>query len=397
MKKKVICIAILVVLIPIIAAAISMRGSRGTLVTIATATQDDLVSKVSANGRIQAAKKVEITANVMGPVTRLSVREGDKVKAGDFLLEIDPARAKAAMEALEAAVRQATSDSEQTKARANQARNDYRRADANRQAGIISKAEFEQYSTNLAASEAAATAALRYVERVKANLSEAKDSFSKTVIKAPMDGVITAKRIEQGETAVIGLQNQPGTVLLTISDMSQVETELDVDEASIPSIALGQRAHVKIDAYPSPTFEGVVTEVGGSPVLKGSSNESIKFKVKVRIANPPSTIKPGLSAQAEIFTGTKERALAVPLQALVVKERSGEKGQPAKEHEGVYTVVGGVAVFRPVSTGLVGDLKIEITNGLKLGESVIIGPFKALRELKDGDPVRIAKDSKSRK
>jgi HlyD family secretion protein len=216
---------------------------------------------------------------------------------------------------------------------------------------------------------------------------------NKTRITAPMDGVVTGKHIELGETAVIGLQNQPGTVLLTISDMSLVEAEMEVDEASIPAVQLGQAAQVRIDAYPNQVFRGVVTEVGGSPIVQASANEAVKFKVKVQIRQPPLTIKPGLSAQADIFTGSRDQALAVPIQALVVKDRvpgPGEKPDPdaPREQEGVFVLDGGRARFRPVQTGLMGDLTVEVVSGLQGGEALIVGPFKALRELKGGEQVR---------
>ena len=162
-----------------------------------------------------------------------------------------------------------------------------------------------------------------------------------------MDGVVTARRVEEGEVAVIGVQNSPGTVLLTISDMSVVEAELEVDETSIPSVELGQEARVRLDAYPNQTFRGVVTEVGSSPLV-AAANQAIKFKVKVRLDDPPAGIKPGLSARADILTGFRGKALAVPLQALVVRdiERKPRRARarrptPPREEEGVYLMEDG--------------------------------------------------------
>ncbi len=233
----------------------------------------------------------------------------------------------------------------------------------------------------------------------RADLAGGQDALNKTRILAPMDGVVTAKRIELGETAVIGLQNQPGTVLVTISDMSRVEAEMEVDEASIPTVKTGQAAQVRIDAYPNQVFDGVVTEVGGSPIVQTNVNEAIKFKVKVMIKNPPSTIKPGLSNQADIFTGSREQVLAIPLQALVmhdIKPKKGETLAPGtpREEEGVYVMEGGKAAFRALKTGLMGELNVEVLSGLKGGESLVIGPFKALRELKGGEDIRVEKKKK---
>jgi HlyD family secretion protein len=213
-----------------------------------------------------------------------------------------------------------------------------------------------------------------------------------------MDGIITAKRVEEGEVAVVGVLNQPGTVLLTISDMSVVETEMEVDETSIPSVKLGQEARVRIDAYPNKVFDGVVTEVGSSPIVRtaGSLTEAIKFKVKVQIQSPPADIKPGLSVQADILTGFREQALVVPIQALVLREierKPGEVRRPgaSRDEEGVYLFEEGRARFRPIQTGLLGELSLEVTEGLRGGETLITGPFKALRELKPGDPVKLEK------
>ncbi len=390
-KKTKLVIAVVAVAVVATGVGASMAlKKKGMQVQTAKVERVDIQAKVSANGKVQAVKKVDITANLMGQVTRLAVKEGDAVKAGDFLLEIDPVRTKAAVEGLEASVKAATHDAEQAKARLEQARNDLQRAEANQAAGIIASADFEQARTAVATAEASFQASQRRVDLTRSELAQARDSLAKTTILAPMDGIVTARRIEQGETAVIGLQNQPGTVLLTISDMSKVEAEMEVDEASIPTVALGQTAQVRIDAYPNRTFEGEVTEVGGSPLLK-TANEATKFKVKVWIKNPPDTIKPGLSAQADIFTGRREKVVAVPIQALVMKEKPAEGGATPTDEEGVYVVEGGKAEFKAIATGLMGDLNVEVVTGLAGGETVITGPFRALRDLKGGEEVQVAK------
>lgn len=375
---------------------------KGQAVQVATVGRENLQAKVSANGKVQAVKKVDISANVMGQVTKLAVKEGDVVKAGAFLMEIDPARSRATADAQAAASEAAAKDWESAKARLQQARSDFSRAEANRKAGIISQSDFEQLRTALATTESAATAAQRRFDQSRAGLRDATIYLAKSTITAPMDGVVTAKRIELGETAVIGVQNQAGTVLLTISDMSKVEAEMEVDEASIPSVKLGQEAQVRIDAYPNQTFQGQVTEVGGSPILKLSANEATKFKVKVWIKNPPLTIKPGLSAQADIYTGSRDQVLAIPFQALVMREiklKAGETRQPGapREEEGVFLQEGGKAKFVAVKTGLMGDLSVEVLSGLKGGETLITGPNRALRDLKGGEAVRVEKAKKKDK
>ncbi len=399
-RKKLFFIGGGVVLVALVGIGALTRREKGSPVQVSTVGKENLQSKVSANGKVQAVKKVDISANVMGRVTRLAVKEGDVVKAGQFLLEIDPSRFQASTQGLQAGVEAAESDLASNQTRFNQAKSDFARAEANRKAGIISQAEFEQTRTAMSTAQSSVQSSQRRVDQAKAGVREAKVGLNYATINSPMDGVVTARRIEVGETAVMGVQNSAGTVLITVSDMSKVEAEMEVDEASIPNVKQGQTASVHIDAYPGQTFQGQVTEVGGSPMLSLSQNEAIKFKVKVWIKNPPLTIKPGLSAQADIYTGSKDNAVAVPFQALVMRDiklKSGEKAAPgaAKEEEGVFLMEGGKAKFVAVKTGLMGDLNIEVTSGLKGGETLIKGPNRVLRDLKNDDAVHIDKSKKS--
>ena len=214
-----------------------------------------------------------------------------------------------------------------------------------------------------------------------------------------MDGIVTARRVEEGEVAVIGVQNSPGTVLLTISDMSVVEAELEVDETSIPSVKLGQEAEVRLDAYPNQTFNGVVTEVGEQPARPPTPTRRSSSRSRSAWSIRPADIKPGLSARADILTGYRGNVLVVPMQALVVRDiehKPGELVDPRapREQEGVYLKVDDKVRFQPIRTGLVGDLSIEVTGGLKGGETVVTGPFKALRELNPDDPVKLEEPKK---
>jgi HlyD family secretion protein len=359
--------------------------------------REDLQAKVSANGKIQAQKKVDISATIPGQITHLAVEEGDAVTKGQFLLEIDPVNARAAARSSEAGMNALLQDVEAARANLAQARLDFERAEENLRARIVSASDHERARTALANAEAAAQAAERRVEQARATLEGARNNLAKTVVRAPMEGIVTARRVEEGEVAVIGVQNSPGTVLLTISDMSVVEAEMEVDETSIPSVQVAQEARVRVDAYPNKTFDGVVTEVGSSPILKsGGTEQAIKFKVKIQLKNPPVGIKPGLSVQADILTGLRARAIAVPLQALVVRDaerKPGETPNPgaAREEEGVYVVLEGKARFQPIRTGLIGELAIEVVEGLQGGETVVSGPFRALRTLKPGDAVAAEK------
>jgi HlyD family secretion protein len=383
----------------VIGLSVAGMQEKGIGVQVATVARENLQSKVSANGKIQAVTKADISANVMGQVTRLAVKEGDRVTKGQFLMEIDPRSARANADAMQANLQATQSDLNSAKANLAQARADFERAKTNREAGIISTADFERAKTAFETAQATEETVRRRAEQARANVSQSHVGLGYSTISSPMDGVVTARRIELGETAVPGIQNQAGTVLLTVSDMSRVEAEMEVDEASIPSVKLGQEAQVRIDAYPNETFQGQVTEVGGSPILKLSTNEATKFKVKVWIKNPPLTIKPGLSAQADIFTGNRDQALAIPFQALVMREiklKEGETRKPGapREEEGVFLQEGGKAKFAPVKTGLMGDLSVEVVSGLKGGETLITGPNRVLRDLKGGEAVRVEKAKK---
>lgn len=376
------------------------RGPEPTEVQIAKVGREDLQAKVTANGKVQAQRKVDISATVAGQITHLAVKEGDVVKKGQFLLQIDPVNQRAAARSTEASVQALSRDLESARANRDQARLDFRRAEENHKSNIISTADFDHARTTLAAAEAAVLAAERRVDQARATFEGARDTLSKTTVVSPIDGIVSAKRVEEGEVAVVGVLNQPGTVLLTISDMSVVETEMEVDETSIPTVKLGQDARVRIDAYPNQTFDGAVTEVGGSPITStGTQNEAIKFKVKIQLKNPPPGIKPGLSVQADILTGFRADALVVPLQALVIRDAERKPGEKAKdeaprEEEGVYLMEGGKARFVPLKTGLLGELSTEVLAGLKGGETLITGPFKALRSLKPGDGVKVEKPKK---
>jgi HlyD family secretion protein len=372
------------------------RGPKPTLVQVATVGREDLQAKVSANGRVQAKKKVDISATIAGQITRLAVEEGDAVRKGQFLLQIDAVSPRAAARSSEASMQALLRELDSARATMAQSRLDLQRAEDNFRGGIIPEADLDRARTALATAEAAARAVERRTEQARASLEGARDTLAKTTVLAPIDGIVSARRVEEGEVAVIGVLNQPGTVLLTISDMSVVETEMEVDETSIPSVKLGQEARIRIDAYPNRTFSGVVTEVGSSPINRTSAaqqNEAIKFTVKIEIKDPPEGIKPGLSVQADILTGFRSQALVVPLQALVVREierKPGEAVKPgaSRDEEGVYLIENGKVRFQKLKTGLLGELSIEVLEGLKGGESLVAGPFRVLRSLKPGDAVK---------
>jgi HlyD family secretion protein len=395
-KRKWLWIGLVVVLLAVAGGvAASRRGPKPTEVQMAKVGREDVQAKVSANGKIQAQKKVDVSATIPGQITRLAVEEGDRVSKGQFLLQIDAVNPRAAARSNEFSMQALRGDVESARVALAQARDDLRRAEGNYKAGILPAADLDRARTAVRSNEAVLQAAERRVQQAGASLEGARDTLAKTTIRSPMDGIVTARRVEEGEVAVIGVQNSPGTVLLTISDMSAVEAELEVDETSIPNVKLGEEARVRLDAYPNRTFRGVVAEVGSSPLVN-AANQAIKFMVKVRLQDPPADVKPGLSARADILTGFRGNAIVVPLQALVVREAEGKPApdDTRREQEGVYLVEAGKARFQPLETGLIGDLSIEVVKGLEGGETVVTGPFKALREINPGDAVTLEKPKK---
>jgi HlyD family secretion protein len=376
---------------------ISRRGKDVTSVTLGKVERMDLTSKVSANGRIDAKRKVDLSANVMGQILNLAVREGDTVKKGDFLLQIDQKQLAASAEGAAASLQALFSDRDAARANAAESERAFLRARKNYDDKIISLAEFERARSMFDASRANVSAIERRIDQSRANVTAARDTLSKTTMRAPMDGIVTALPVEEGEVAVIGTMNNPGTKLLTIADMSVVEAVMEVDETDIPTVKVGQRATVTIDAYPNKSFSGLVTEVGSSPIVRTgmtSSTEAVNFEVKLQLDSPPAGVRPGFSASADIVTGTRSKVVAVPIQSLVVREKPGTGSGKPQDEEGIFLYQDGTAKFVPVKTGLSGDTTIEIVSGLRERQQIVTGPFKALREIKDGAKVKEQKEKK---
>ncbi|HKR62591.1 MAG TPA: efflux RND transporter periplasmic adaptor subunit [Thermoanaerobaculia bacterium] len=379
--------------------SIASKGKEGTPVTFAKVERMDLTSKVSANGQIDAQRKVDLSANVMGQIVNLAVREGDVVKKGDFLLQIDRKQLAASAQGAEASVRALFSDRDSARATLAEAELTYQRARKNFEQHIVPQADLDRASAALQSARANVGAIDQRIGQARANAAAAQDTLSKTTMRAPMGGVITALPVEEGEVAVIGTMNNPGTKLLTIADMSTVEAVMEVDETDIPNVKVGQRATVTIDAYPNKTYNGLVTEVGSSPITRNgvsAGTEAVNFEVKIQLENPPAGVRPGFSASADIITGTRAKSLAIPIQALVVREKPGSKVGKPQEEEGVYLHDNGKVKFVPVTTGLAGETNIEITKGVKEGDQIVTGPFRALRDIKDGSKVREQKEEKGK-
>jgi HlyD family secretion protein len=374
------------------------RGNPVPVLSGKVATQD-VISKVTANGKIQAENRVELSALVMGQIVNLAVREGDNVKKGDFLLQIDQNRAAADAAGSNAALRASLADRDSAQTTMEQAEIDFDRIRRNYEARIASESDFQKARSAQETARSAFQAAQNRVDQMRASLSATRDTLSKTTIRAPISGIVTTLRVKAGEVTVVGTMNNQGTQLMTISDMSSVQAVLMVDETDTPSVQVGQKALLQIDAYPGRTFDSVVTDVGNSPILPDdadlqgltTTSDAINFKGKVKVLAPPAGIRPGFSVTADIVTATKRNVAAVPLAAVVV--RDSPKGETTgagrlKTQEGVYALRDGKAVFVPVRTGISGELMVELLSGPEPGEEIITGPFKALREIKDGDRVR---------
>ena len=403
--KIVIGVAVLAILGVVLMGSIRSRDKNVAKVTTAKVDKVDLVAKVTANGKIQAQKKVDLSALVMGQVVNLAVKEGDQVKKGQLLLQIDKAQLAAGVAGAEATLAAMRNDLQGARANAAQAKSEYERARHNYNAKILAEADLQKAKSMWDASEANVSAIEERLRSTGASLTASRDSLSKTTVIAPLAGIVTALPIKEGEVTVIGTMNNAGTQLLTISDMSTVEAVMMVDETSVPQVKVGQTANLNIDAYPGRTFKGTVTDVGSSPIMKNdpdllsltANSEAINFKVRIHLEDPPQTIRPGFSVTADIVTGKKENATAIPIQALVVRDVPAPKDAKAKPatgrpqtEEGVYVVnKDGKLGFSKVETGIAGELMIEVKNGVKPGDQIVTGPFKTLRQVKEGDKVVI--------
>jgi HlyD family secretion protein len=396
----------------VIAGAVGMvqaRKPKGTVVRTAKAERRDLVQIVTANGTVQAKTKVELSANIMGQINKLNVEEGQAVKKGDLLLEIDPVRYAAAADSAQAGLESLQAELVRVREAAAQARRDLDHAAAQFKDGIIASADLDRARSTWEQSQASVSRAERQVVQARADLASARDGLVKTEIRAPMDGIVTRRNVEQGEVVVTGTMNNAGTVLMTISDMSTIEASLEVDQTDVPQLRIGQKASVRIDAFPNQAFPGVVTEIGSSPITGqsrlGGAATGTDYEVKVTLERHPNGIRPGLTVTADITTATREQVLTVPIGALVLQlpevkvpaadSPSSAPRKPesvaarAKEVEGVFVVAAGKVKFRAVTTGIKGEQDVEVTDGLKQGEELVVGPFRALRELKSDKPVKV--------
>ncbi len=424
-KRKVILAAVLgVVVVALVGINLTVKRGKRTEVEVAKVVRRDVAKVVTASGEIQPKRKVDVSATTIGKVTKLEVTEGQRVKKGDFLLEIDAAPYESAVEQLAAAVRGAQASLQLEQAALQKAQYDYDRAVQLGEKGFTSDTELKDAKAALDMAQARVRSAQEMNLQAQANLKKAQHDLRQVRIEAEMSGVITALNVEEGESAIMGTINNPGTVLLTIADLSEMEAEVRVDETEVVRVRPGQKATVRLDAQPDTTYRGVVTEVGNSALRAqvGLGQESVDFKVVVAIQDSIPDIRPGLSASVDIEVAEEKHALAVPIQCLTVRDperlaeerRRGKRekkeapadsaaadttaadGKP-REIEGVFVVEKGSAHFRSIRVGIAGQSHFVVLSGLAEGDQVVSGPFKTIGDLRDGEAVKIKKEKRKRR
>jgi HlyD family secretion protein len=437
-KKWLIALLVVVVAAAVAGANFYFKKSVAVSVTAEPVKKRDLEAIVTASGTIQAKRFVNMSAVQMGRVTKLGVEEGDRVKAGQFLLEIDPntlrgtvQRGEAMVGAAEAGLASARVNIETAKVNLQLAKDNTKRQRdlwaqqlTTKEALDRAESELRVRETELQARESEISTRQQMIRQETASLDTSRYNLRQVTLIAPFDGIVTRRNIEEGENVVVGTMNNAGTQLLTIADMSIIEAEVEVDETDVPSVQIGQPAKITIDALPDRTFTGKVTEIGNSPIQQSTTaqagQQATNFKVTVTIDRQIPEVRPGFTCSAKVTTATRAHTLSVPIQAMaarelvfddkgkVVREPKDDKkrkrpstveptavaaelkpGQTRKETEGVFVMRGKEVLFEPVKVGIAGDKYFEVIGGLKEGDQVVTGPFNSVRTLRDGDEVKL--------
>jgi HlyD family secretion protein len=426
--KRILGAAVAVAVIGGIVAANVIREKRGRVeVQIGKVDKRDLVQVVTASGEVRPRRYVNVGANVSGRIVDLAVQEGDTVKKGQVLARIESERYEAGLRQAEAGVAAARADLQRAEADVEGARLAYDRAKQMQKDRLISAQDYDQAEAEFKMKTANVEAARRRVAQLQAQVDSTRDDLDKTTVYSPMDGVVTSLPKEQGEMVIGALSFSP-TTIMTVADLSIMEAEVMVDETDIRDLKVGQKAKISVDALEGVDIEGTVTEIGASAIVRGTSttqaqttlgantgNQPKDFKVTITIDNPPPTLRPGLNATADITTATRDGVLAVPVQAVVVREvdkegkvieagaaaagpasgnSSPESAAPrekGEEKDGVFVVKDEKAIFTPVKTGIMGATDVEITEGLKEGEEIVTGSYRTLRTLENDARIKVEK------
>ncbi len=398
-----------------IAYSMNKKKNAGTEVRLEQVSRRDLVSAVTASGKIEPQTSVDISADITGRIIRIAVEEGDRVTKGQFLLQIDPAQYQAAVSRAEGVVSSTQATLLQVRASRDQAERAWNRANELSRLGpnLIAPASAEEARTALDVAEATYQATRAQLDQSRAGLREAQDNLAKTKLVSPIAGRVVRLAVEEGEVAVPGTFSRETGLLLTIADLSVILAKVQVDETDVVRLTHKDSVEVTIDAYPDSTFIGRVTRVSQSAKLtstqtaSGSNDRAVDFDVEITLDQPPPDVRPDLSCTARIVTDTRSKALSIPIIALTVRDHElvPNENNPAldtmshrragkREEEGVFLVQNGLATFRPVKVGIAGDEYFEVVDGLRGGETIVAGTYQAIRDLKDGGKVRAADTTK---
>ncbi len=406
--KIVIGIIVVVVFGSAAALSIAKGKQRGAEVRMEAVARRDLVATVTASGNIRARRAVELSSDISAKVSELLIDEGADVQAGQILLRLDPAQYQAGVSRAEAALSQARASQAQMEANLLRAQRDLDRLLALRQRDslLVSVQQVDDAETAVEVAAAQLRSAQFGVSQAQASLDEAEDRLSKTIIRAPISGKVTRLNVEEGETVIIGTMNNPGSLILTISDLSVIEVVVQVDETDVPQVSLGDSASVRIDAFPDRGFSGRVTEIGNSAIRPPSQQAAgqqaaIDFEVVVTLDPTDVELRPDLSATADIVTDVRDDVLTVPIIALTVREpdadsasadtaaaRDSDAPETSEEQEGVFLVRDAKVTFTPITVGIAGQEYFEVVAGLEAGDTVVSGPYQVIRQLENGDPVK---------
>ena len=400
----------------LIVAGRAKKRNAATEVRLEKVSRHDLVSAVTASGKIDAQTKVDISADITGRIIRIGVKEGDIVTKGQFLLQIDPSQYEASVARAQGLVASAQASAVQAKASRDQAERAMSRAREMAKSGgtLISPEAVEQAQTALDVADANYHASQAQLDQARAGLRESQDQLSKTRLISPMAGRVVRLAVEEGEVAVPGTFSRETGLLMTIADLSVILAKVKVDETDVVRLAAGDSVEVTIDAFPDSTFVGRVSKIINSAQLTatqttgGSTDRAVDFDVEITLTSPPREIRPDLSSTARIVTDTRKNALSIPIIALTVRDHqpvpneSANGPQPVRrdtlarkksDKEGVFVVRDGIATFRPVKVGIAGDEYFEVSEGVREGETIVAGTYQAIRDLKDGAKVKAAAEA----
>ena len=418
-KRTKVTIGIVVIILLASAAILQMmfRGDRGVDVRIEETQRRDLLEVVTASGNIRPRRTVNISSDVSARVAELLVDEGQDVVQGQVLLRLEPDQYEAALSRTQASLAQAQAQQTQQEANLLRTQRDLDRLLAlrSRDSILVSRQQIDDGHTNLDVSEATLASARHGVSQAQAAVEEATEQVSKTIFIAPMDGRVTRLNVEEGETVIIGTMNNPGSLVLTISDLSVIEVVVQVDETDVPQISLGDSATIRIDAFSNEYFSGQVTEIGNSAINPPSQQSAgqqaaIDFEVVITLDETGTSLRPDLSATADIVTEMRRSVISVPIIAVTVRETessdlnqltdrtgpgSGNSSQgenASADEEGVFIVVDGTVTFAPIKLGVAGQEYFEVLAGIDVGDNLVAGPYQMIRQLQDGDLVRNVDD-----